>query len=108
MRQMMLTEILLNPSVKAADEPRLSAQALKIWKLFCLDGDSHYVAVWTSQLVRCACQYHARLNDLRNWLMPHGLTIDNIGSDGRGNHKYEVRELAGSNYEKRLKKRGLI
>jgi len=108
MRQMMLSEILLNPSVAEADEKRLSRQAERIFRLFCPDEVGHYRAVWTSELVRCAVQYMARLTEIRGYLIPYGLTVDNVGSDGKGNHKYQVVELAGSQYEKRLKKRGLL
>lgn len=109
MRQMMLTEILLNPSVVlSSDEKRLSRQAEKIWRLFCPNEDSHYVAVWTSELVAVAFQYNARLSEIRAWLIPYGLTIDVTGSNDRGNNKYQVVELEGSNYHKRLKRRGII
>jgi len=108
MKQMMLTELRLNPSVPTADEKRLSKQALKIWALFCPDGGTHYVAVWTEEMRKIAAQYQARLSELRAWLAEAGLTIDRTQKSERGNHKYIVRELRGSNYERLLKKRGVL
>jgi len=110
MRQLLLSELdgfLLNPSVEDSDIPRLSAQAEKIWRLFCPDGPGHYVKVTTIELAKVALQYGARLNELRHYLMGFGLTIDCRDRDSHGNHKYIVTELAGSNYEKLLKRRGL-
>ena len=107
MRQLCFDELLLNSSVKDADAPRLSAQAEKIWRLFCPDGPGHYVKVKTSELARVALQYNSRLSELRHYLMGFGLTIDCRERDSHGNHKYIVTELAGSGYEKLLKQRGM-
>jgi len=107
MRQLLLSELTLNPSIPAEDERRLSRQAEAVWKLFCPGEVSHYQAVWTNQLVRCAVQYSARINCLRAWLRGYGLTIDLTGSDGSGNNRYEVKEFEGSNYQRLLKKKGL-
>ena len=106
-RQLMLSELLLNPSVPAADQKRLSKQAIKIWRLFDPNGDGHYLSVWTPELRAVAAQYQSRLSELRAWLAKYGLTIDKIRRSERGNYKYEVREFEGSNYQRLLRKKGL-
>jgi len=102
-RQMLFTEILLNPSVKTADEKRLSKQARKIYQLL------RAGPAWTNQLCSVARQYNARIYELRQWLAPQGLTIDKIGKpDIYGNCRYEIVELNGSQYAKILSKRAGI
>lgn len=103
---MLLTELMLNPSVKPEDETRLSQQAIRVWQLFC-DGRNTYRPVWTSALRAVAAQYNARINEIRTWLRTYGLTIDNTGTNGNGDHEYRVREFEGSNYQKVLRRRGL-
>lgn len=110
MRQMLLTELdslLLNPSVGDADIERLSRQAIKVWGLFS-NGNGGYRAVGTQELRAAAAQYSARIWELRNYLKDFGLTIDCLERDSHGNHKFVVTQLEGSNYEKRLKRRGII
>ncbi len=103
MRQMNFNELLLNPSVQAKDEKRLSRQAIHIYN--CLRQGP----VWTNKLQSIARQYNARLYELRQWLARYGLTIDKTdGPDVCGNYKYELVELAGSGYEKNLKKKGIL
>ena len=109
MRQMMLSEMnrpLLNPSVETADENRLSQQAIKVCDLF-LNGNGGYRAVWTNELSKNACQYCARISEIRRWLMKKGLTLDITDRDKFGNHRYVVREFEGSNYQRLLRKKGL-
>lgn len=108
MRQMLLSELsglLLNPSVETADETRLSKQAICVWGLFS-NGTGRYRPVWTQELRAAAAQYSARLWEIRNWLKDFGLTIDCVERDSYGNHKFIVTELAGSNYERLLRRKG--
>lgn len=106
MRQMMLGELLLNPSVPAEDERRLSAQAVRVWQLF-VDEQNDFRQVTTNQLRAEAAQYNARLNEIRTWLKDSGLTIDIVAKDLYGGYRYEVREFEGSKYQRLLRKRGL-
>ena len=108
MRQMNFNELLLNSSVQDEDSTRLSRQAEKIWRLFCPGDPGHYVKVTTLELAKVALQYGSRLNELRQYLMGFGLTIDCRERESNGNHKYIVTEFAGSRYEKLLKRRGVI
>lgn len=102
-RQLMLSELTLNPSVKAEDEIRLSRQSVKIYH------ELQRGPVWTNKLISIARQYNARLFELRQWLARHGLTIDKTGGpDIQGNFKYEIVQLNGSRYEKNLQRKGLI
>ena len=98
---MMLSEIPLNPSVKEKDELRLSRQAKEIYDLLQLGP------VTTSEAAIIACQYNARINEIRHALMEKGLTVDLTEGTG-GNNTYEIVEFEGSNYQKHLKKKGLI
>ncbi len=101
-RQMMLSELTLNPSVKPEDERRLSRQALRIYTAL------QKGPVWTNTLVSLARQYNARIHELRQWLAPQGLTIDLTGKDVQGDFKYELVDSADSRYEQTLKKKGKL
>ncbi len=107
MHQMSFNELLLNPSVQPEDAKRLSAQAERIWRLFCPDGSGHYMAVWTSELQKIAYQYCARINELRCWLLRYGLTIDLVSRSKNGNCCYKVVTFEGSNYQRLLRRKGL-
>jgi len=102
-RQLNFSELTLNPSVKAEDEKRLSRQAIRIYH------ELQRGPVWTNKLISIARQYGARMFELRQWLSRYGLTVDRTGGpDIQGNYKYEITNLAGSRYEKNLKRKGVI
>lgn len=101
-RQMHLSEILLNPSVEEKDELRLSRQAKEIYGLLQL-GPAR-----TSELNVIACQYNARINEIRQALMPLGLTVDLTKQGDGGNNEYEIVEFEGSKYQAHLRKEGRI
>lgn len=91
-------EILLNPSVEEKDVLRLSNQAQKIYGLL-LKGP-----VRTTQLVSVACQYCARLNELRHALVRVGMMVDEQkGKDG--NNKYEIVSLDVSTFWRKVKQK---
>ena len=99
MYQMLLSEILLNPSVKEKDELRLSKQAKEIYDLLGLGP------VTTGEAATIACQYNARINEIRQALMDIGLTVDETDGVG-GNNKYEIVNFEGSKYQEHLRKKG--
>ena len=121
-RQMMLAEVPVNPSVKPEDELRLSRQALEVYKML------RWKPMWTSdlilpsgvvciycswhfkpdQLTHINCQYLARLYEIRQALMPLGLTVDLTEEGESGNNKYEIVEFKGSRYQAHLRKRGIV
>ena len=73
-RQMLLDEILVNPSVPPEDELRLSKQAMKIYEK--LRGRKLYGGwVNTDEMAEIARQYGARLNEIRRALIPLGLIV---------------------------------
>lgn len=100
-RQMMLSEILLNPSVEEKDELRLRKQAKEIYGLLQLGP------VTTDEASAIAKQYNARINEIRHVLQDLGLTVDETDGTG-GNNKYEIVEFEGSRYQAHLRKKGLI
>ena len=95
-------DILLNPSVKSQDEIRLSKQAQKIYKLL-LRGE-----VFTSQMAVIACQYNARLSEIRIALLPFNKTVDLIFEDPTGNNAYKIVQFEGSKYQEHLRNLGKI
>jgi len=98
-RQMLLTEITLNPSVKEKDELRLSRQALEIYNLLKLGP------VTTQQAASIACQYNARINEIRHALKFFGLMVDKI--EGRdGGNIYQIVTLEKSTFWKEIKQKG--
>lgn len=95
-RQMQLSEILLNPSVKAKDEKRLRGQALEIKGLLELGP------VKTSELAAIGCQYNARVNEVRHFLFHKGKMVDEIEGEG-GENKYKIVNLEVSTFWKQVK-----
>ena len=85
-RQLLLTdlEILNNPSVNAQDEIRLSNQAYAILRLL------QKGPVTTSQLAEVACQYNARIFEVRQALRPLGLDVKLTQRNPNGNNVYEI------------------
>lgn len=96
MDQLTFDNLTCNRSVPEADSDRLKRQAIAIYDKL-LEGP-----MWTTDLLRIACQYNARIKELRDWLGEFGLTIDCIEHGENGNNLYEIRELHGSNYQAML------
>lgn len=98
-RQMLLCEIPLNPSVKAEDELRLSRQALELYNLLTLGP------VRTSEAAAIACQYNARINEIRHAIFKLGLMVDEIPGQG-GDNIYKIVNLEQSTFFKNVKAKG--
>ena len=96
-RQMMLNEVLLNPSVKVEDELRLSQQAMKMWKLFKV-RDKIGLPVSTADLMEIGDQYQARLFELRRQLINIGLCIDLVKKGEGGINYYALVSLENSTF----------
>lgn len=97
-RQMTIAEILLNPSVKEKDELRLSKQAKEIHGLLQL-GPAR-----TSELNAIACQYNARINEIRHAIVHQGLIVDEIEGKG-GENSYKIVNLEDSTFWKQVKEK---
>ena len=92
-------EILLNPSVKDEDIERLSAQAQEIYrrleKGILTTGDANSIA----------CQYSARINEIRHALVKHNQMIDCVPGDG-GNNYFKIVPLNESTFWKYVIRKG--
>lgn len=99
MSQQLLFEIPLNPSVKEADELRLSKQAWQIYNLLQIGP----VTTW--ELSSIACQYGARISEIRHALKPLGLMIDEIEGHNGGNI-YKIVALKESIFWQKVKDKG--
>ena len=97
-RQMLLTEILLNPSVKEKDELRLSKQAVEIYNLLQL-GPAR-----TSELAAIGLQYNARINEIRHAICHQGLMIDEVEGEG-GDNSYTIVNIEQSKFWKKVKEK---
>lgn len=86
-------EILVNPSVGAAEEPRLSKQNRAIFRLF-----SGGRSVSNVQLAQVARQYNARLWELRRALVRTGFCIDLISKTRRGLCFYKLVPVEQSSF----------
>lgn len=118
-RQLMLSELLLNPSVPAVDEKRLSRQAMELYKLLrrgpartidliLPDGLScPYCGRWFSAYrgLKIVCMYQSRLNELRHALVHRGVMIDEDKAEG-GGHVYRIVPLEESMFWRKVKKKG--
>lgn len=86
-------EILLNPSVKDEDIERLHKQAQEIYHRLengiLTTGDANGIA----------CQYSARINEIRHALVKHGRMIDCVPGDG-GNNFFKIVPLNVSTFWK--------
>ena len=80
MKSQLTFDILLNPSVRAEDEKRLSKQARKILTLL-LERSALGLTVDTSELNAIACQYNARIFEIRCYLAKYGDFVDKVGTD---------------------------
>lgn len=97
--QQMTFEILLNSSVEGKDVLRLSNQAQKIYSLL------QRGPVTTSELVAVACQYSARLNEIRHSLIKIGLMIDEIPGDV-GENQYRIVPIEESSFWQKVINKG--
>lgn len=93
MDQMTFENLNCNRTVPDADCRRLKRQAVEIYEALAAGPK------WTFELLRIACQYNARIKELRDWLAEFGLTIDCIEHDSGGNNLYKITDLHGSNYQ---------
>jgi len=96
MVQLTFENLKVNRTVPSADSARLKRQAVAVYKAL-LDGPK-----WTFELLRIACQYNARIKELRDWLAEFGLTIDCIEHAESGNNLYKITDFHGSNYQEML------
>lgn len=89
-RQMLLTEILLNPSVAEEDELRLSRQNMRIYRRLCnkfLGPPSNV------ELAEMALKYTSRISDIRAALKPFGLTVAIVKKAEGGLNYYDIVNL---------------
>ena len=96
--QQLTFELLLNPSVRDADQLRLSRQAQRIYALL------KSRPARTSQLAALSLQYNARLNELRHALAKVGLMIDQRDGQG-GENEYTIVEIDRSTFWQRVKEK---
>lgn len=80
MRQMMLTEILLNPSVPPDMEEVLTGQVWDVYRLFL-----NRKCVCHKRIAKIAAQYNARISEIRAALIPEGWIIGPPGKRGKLN-----------------------
>jgi hypothetical protein len=98
-------ELLLNPSVRAEDENRLSRQARDILGLFRARAAVGLV-VSTIDLAGIACQYNARLYEVRRYLVKHeGQCIDLVRKGEGGVNYYKIVPCELSTFYKAHKER---
>lgn len=86
----------VNRTVEIVELPRLKRQAMAIYHLL-REGP-----VYTSQLRQMACQYNARIKELRKRLQEFDMTIDLVHRACDGNNRYELRAYHGSRYQQTL------
>ena len=87
-RQLMLNEILVNPSVEPEDELRLSRQAMRIYKMFRFFGKVSNV-----MMADVAKQYNARIYEIRKALEPFGRTVKLVEKHPNGLNFYKIANL---------------
>ena len=90
-------EVLLNPSVPAEAELRLSRQVEVMYRLF-VHHHRFGVPVSNAELMQIGCQYNARLYELRRALIPVGWCIDFVGKGERGLCFYKLVRLGESQF----------
>jgi hypothetical protein len=98
----MTFELLLNPSVEAGDEQRLSAQARRILTLF-RTRHGLGLEVSTIDLQHIGLQYNARLYEVRRFLIRRGECIDLIRNGEGGVNYYKIVPLEKSEFYKNNK-----
>jgi hypothetical protein len=89
----------LNPSVRPEDAGRLGRQATDMLVLFAL-ARRRGETVATTDLMRIAGQYNARLYEIRRHLVPRGFCIDKVRRDGNGVHHYAMVPVSESVFYK--------
>ena len=87
-----------NRSVRSEDIPRLSRQAKRIYELL------QTGTVTTSQLSAIACQYNARLSEVRHYLIKDGLMVDEVPGTG-GENQYCIVKLNESTFWRKVRER---
>jgi len=97
--QLVFADLLLNPSVPAEDEQRLTRQAEKILQIF-VRARQQGRLVANTELVSLACQYSARLWEIRRYLVPHGFCVDLVRRGDNGLNWYSMVPLAESTFYK--------
>ena len=92
--------IALNPSVLPEDAPRLSEQAQRILTLF-VSRHERGLTVSTADMSEIACQYNARLYEVRRHLVRFGYCIDLVKrTPGTGINHYAVVTIDKSKFYK--------
>jgi len=83
-------DILLNPSVETADENRLSAQARDIYHILASENQQtrKFNRMSTVELASMACQYNARIFEIRRHLEKKGFTVFCEKGEGGENWYY--------------------
>ena len=89
--QLTFDDIDLNPSVETADENRLSAQAREIYHILILENQQtrKLNRISTSELSSMACQYNARIWEIRRHLEKRGFTVVCEKGEG-GENWYQI------------------
>ena len=97
--QLCFEDLLLNPSVHSEDEGRLSRQAKGILGLF-IRARQEGQLVANTDMMEIACQYSARLWEIRRYLVPHGFCVDLVRRGSTGLNWYSMIPLAESTFYK--------
>lgn len=83
-----LFDIPPNRSVRSQDAPRLNRQAWAIYMML-QEGD-----VTTAEMASVACQYNARVYEIRAMLEGTGTTVKLVQRGANGNNTYGLREVS--------------
>jgi len=100
MDQLTFENLKTNRTVPEAETARLKKQTVAIYRALQAGPK------WTFELLKIACQYNARIKELRDWLAEFGMTIDAIEHEQSGNNLYKITELHGSGYQASLMAKG--
>jgi len=95
--QQLSFEVLLNSSVPAEAELRLSQQVERMYGLF-VHHHRFGVPVSNAELMQIGCQYNARLYELRRALIPCGWCIDLVRKTESGVNYYGLVRLEQSQF----------
>ncbi len=105
MSDQMTFDVPLNPTAPAEEEGRLNRQAKAILELF-LSAQEAGHPVRTSDLMKIAGPYNARLFEVRRHLLVHNLCIDLTERDSAtGNNVYRLVPLCESTFYPKHKER---
>lgn len=97
--QQLTFEVLANSSVKREDKLRLTRQASKIYRSL------QQGPMRTSELAAIACQYCARINELRHAIIKVGLMIDETKGEG-GENQYRIVPIEESTFWRKIINKG--